>query len=188
MERKITKCFSQRKADMTVTNDCSIVKDRCNMLHIDSLVSKAMMLLVFLIFSFATLDAKSRITDTRYDIEGVETGQQGTYLVKVYVYTKKSSVSTEEFKFAAVHGVIFRGFERKGFGAQKPIANAETETQHADFFDAFFNNGDYTASLGWSILWQIVSRSAKNTRWPQSFLFPKTNSEKHLKKKELYAV
>ena len=82
---------------MTVTNDCSIVKDRCNMLHIDSLVSKAMMLLVFLIFSFATLDAKSRITDTRYDIEGVETGQQGTYLVKAYVYTKKSSVSTEEF-------------------------------------------------------------------------------------------
>lgn len=145
MERKITKCFSRRKADMTVTNDCSIVKDRCNMLHIDSLVSRAMMLLIFLTFSFATLDAKSRITDTRYDIEGVETGQQGTYLVKVYVYTKKSSVSTEEFKFAAVHGVLFRGFERKGFGAQKPIANAEAETQHADFFNAFFNNGDYTA-------------------------------------------
>lgn len=117
MERKITKCFSRRKADMTVTNDCSIVKDRCNMLHIDLLVSKAMMLLVFLTFSFATLAAKSHITDTRYDIEGVETGLQGTYLVKVYVYTKKSSVTTEEFKFAAVHGVIFRGFERKGFGA-----------------------------------------------------------------------
>lgn len=145
MERKITKCFSRRKADMTVTNDCSIVKDRCNMLHIDSLVSKAMMLLVFLTFSFATLAAKSHITDTRYDIEGVETGLQGTYLVKVYVYTKKSSVTTEEFKFAAVHGVIFRGFERKGFGAQKPIANAETQKQHADFFNAFFNNGDYTA-------------------------------------------
>lgn len=71
MERKITKCFSRRKADMTVTNDCSIVKDRCNMLHIDSLVSKAMMLLVFLTFSFATLAAKSHITDTRYDIEGL---------------------------------------------------------------------------------------------------------------------
>lgn len=138
MERKITKCFSRRKADMTVTNDCSIVKDRCNMLHIDLLVSKAMMLLVFLTFSFATLAAKSHITDTRYDIEGVETGLQGTYLVKVYVYTKKSSVTTEEFKFAAVHGVIFRGFERKGFGAQKPIANAEAQTQHADFFNAFF--------------------------------------------------
>ena len=101
--------------------------------------------LVFLSFSFATLGAKSRITDTRYDIEGVETGQQGTYLVKVYVYSKKSSVTTEEFKFAAVHGVIFRGFAGKGFGAQKPIANPEAQTQHADFFNAFFNNGDYAA-------------------------------------------
>lgn len=115
------------------------------MLRVDSFVSKAMLLLVFLSFSFATLGAKSRITDTRYDIEGVETGQQGTYLVKVYVYSKKSSVSTEEIKFAAVHGVIFRGFAGKGFGAQKPIAKPEAQTQHADFFNAFFNNGDYAA-------------------------------------------
>lgn len=145
MERTIAKCFSLRKADRTVTNDCSIVKKMCNMVFFDSFVSKAMLILVFLSFSFATLDAKSRITDTRYDIEGVETGQQGTYLVKVYVYSKKSSVTTEEFKFAAVHGVIFRGFAGKGFGAQKPIAKPETQTQHADFFNAFFNNGDYAA-------------------------------------------
>lgn len=145
MERKIAECFSLRKADMTATNDCSIFKAKCNMLHVDSFVSKAIMLLVFLSFSFATLGAKSLITDTRYDIEGVETGQQGTYLVKVYVYSKKSSVTTEEFKFAAVHGVIFRGFSGKGFGAQKPIAKPEAQTQHADFFYAFFNNGDYTA-------------------------------------------
>lgn len=145
MERKIAKCFSQRKADRTVKNDCRVVKKKCNMLRVDSFVSKAMLLLVFLSFSFATLDAKSRITDTRYDIEGVETGQQGTYLVKVYVYSKKSSVTTEEFKFAAVHGVIFRGFAGKGFGAQKPIAKPEAQTQHADFFNAFFNNGDYAA-------------------------------------------
>ena len=145
MERKIAKCFSQRKADRTVKNDCCVVKKKCNMLRVDSFVSKAMLLLVFLSFSFATLGAKSRITDTRYDIEGVETGQQGTYLVKVYVYSKKSSVSTEEFKFAAVHGVIFRGFAGKGFGAQKPMAKPEAQTQHADFFNVFFNNGDYTA-------------------------------------------
>lgn len=145
MERKIAECFSQRKADMTAMNDCSIVKNKCNMLRVDSFVSKAILLLVFLSFSFATLGAKSRITDTRYDIEGVETGQQGTYLVKVYVYSKKSSVTTEEFKFAAVHGVIFRGFSGKGFGAQKPIAKPEAQTQHADFFNAFFDNGDYAA-------------------------------------------
>ena len=188
MERKITKCFSRRKADMTVTNDCSIVKDRCNMLHIGSLVSKAMMLLVFLTFSFATLAAKSHITDTRYDIEGVETGLQGTYLVKVYVYTKKSSVTTEEFKFAAVHGVIFRGFERKGFGAKNRSLTQRHKSNMLISSMLFSTMGTTPRTPGWSILWQFVSSSAKNTRWPQSFLFPKTNSEKHLKKRELYAV
>ena len=145
MEGKSAECFSLRKVDMTATNKCSISKAKCNMSNVDSFVSKTTLLLVFLFFSFAILGAKSRITDTRYDIEGVETGQQGTYLVKVYVYSKKSSVTTEEFKFAAVHGVIFRGFSRKGFGAQKPIAKPETQTQHADFFNAFFNNGGYVA-------------------------------------------
>lgn len=145
MKRKIAECFSLRKADMTGTNDCSIVKNMCNMMRIDSFESKVMLLLVLLSFSFVTLGAKSRITDTRYDIEGVETGQQGTYLVKVYVYSKNYSVSTEDFKFAAVHGVIFRGFAGKGFGAQKPIANPKAQTQHEDYFKAFFNNGDYAA-------------------------------------------
>lgn len=145
MERTIAKCFSQRKADMTVTHDYSIVKRKSDRLRFDSFASKAMLLLILLSFSFTILSAKSRITDTRYDIEGVETGQQGTYLVKVYVYSKKSSVTTEEFKYAAVHGVIFRGGTGKGFGAQRPIAPPEAQTQHADYFNAFFNNGDYAA-------------------------------------------
>ena len=145
MKRTIAKCFLQRKAKKTVANDYSVVTMECDRMHFDSFVPKVMLLLVFLSFSFATLGAKSRITDTRYDIEGVETGQRGTYLVKVYVYSKKSSVTTEEFKFAAVHGVLFRGFAAKGFGTQKPIAKPETESQHADFFHAFFNNGDYAA-------------------------------------------
>lgn len=145
MERTIAKCFSQRKADMTVTHDYSIVKRKSDRLRFDSFASKAMLLLILLSFSFTILSAKSRITDTRYDIEGVEMGQQGTYLVKVYVYSKKSSVTTEEFKYAAVHGVIFRGGTGKGFGAQRPIAPPEAQTQHADYFNAFFNNGDYAA-------------------------------------------
>lgn len=149
MERTITKCphdrFSQRKANRIVTHDYSIVRRKSDRLRFDAFVSKVMLLLILLSFSLTTLNAKSRITDTRYDIEGVETGQQGTYLVKVYVYSKKSSVTTEEFKYAAVHGVIFRGFTGKGFGVQRPIANIEVQTQHADYFNAFFKNGDYAA-------------------------------------------
>ena len=145
MKRNITKRFLWRKADGAITNDYSLVKKTCSMMAYDFFLSKTMLLLFFLTFSLSTLNAKSGITDTRYDIEGFETGQQGTYLVKVYVYSKKSSVSIEEFKFAAVHGVIFRGFAREGFGTQKPIANLEAQTQHAEFFNAFFNNGDYAA-------------------------------------------
>lgn len=143
MERTNAKCFSQRKADMDVTNDHRIIKKEYKRLRFGSFMSKAMLLSILLSFSFATLDAKSRITDTRYDIEGMGTGQQGTYLVKVYVYSKESSATTEEFKYAAVHGVIFRGFSGKGFGTQKPIAKPEIQTQHEDYFNTFFNNGDY---------------------------------------------
>lgn len=145
MERSISKCFSQRKSDKIVQNDCNIPRKKRNMVYFDLFVSKVTLLVMFLSFTLTTVGAKTRITDTRYDIEGVETGQQGTYLVKVYVYSKKSSITTEVFKFAAVHGVIFRGFAGKGFGAQKPIAKPEAQTQHADFFNAFFNNGDYAA-------------------------------------------
>ena len=145
MESKNAKGLSVRKADKAVKCNRKQAKRVHGMICFDSLVSKALFMLVILTLSVVRLDAKSHITDTRYDIEGVETGQQGTYLVKVYVYSKKSSVTTEEFKFAAVHGVIFRGFAGKGFGAQKPIAKPEAQTQHADFFNAFFNNGDYAA-------------------------------------------
>ncbi len=143
MEKVFTTGFSKRKVALSATHGYSKGKTQCSKLHFESFLSKCLTLLILLSFSFATLGAKTRITDTRYDIEGVETGQQGTYLVKVYVYTKKSSATTEEFKYAAVHGVIFRGFSGKGFGAQKPLAKPEVQTQHADFFNAFFNNGDY---------------------------------------------
>ena len=55
------------------------------------------------------------------------------------------AVSTDEFKFAAVHGVIFKGVSGKGFSSQKPLAKAESEKQHSDFYQAFFDNGDFTS-------------------------------------------
>ena len=143
MESVITKSFSQRKVVRIVRNESGIAKNTCSNEFFDSFVSRAMLMLILLCFSFATLNAKSRITDTRYDIEGVEIGLQGTYLVKVTVYSKKSSVATEEFIYAAVHGTLFRGFKGKGFGFQKPIAKPETEIEHSDYFNVFFNNGNY---------------------------------------------
>ena len=109
-------------------------------------MTKAIMLLLALVLSTSYSFAKKmQVTETRYDIEGVETGIQGTFLVKVYVYTSKPEATTEQIKYAAVHGVLFRGFSGKGFASQKALARPEIETQKADFFSAFWGNGDYLA-------------------------------------------
>ena len=107
---------------------------------------KVVMLLLTMVLSTSFVFAKKvKITETRYDIEGVETGAQGTFMVKVYVYTSKPEVTTEQIKYAAVHGVLFSGFSGKGFATQKALARPEIETQKADFFSAFWGNGDYLA-------------------------------------------
>ena len=47
-----------------------------------------LMLLVCSFLLCVNVEAKkSLITSTKYDIEGVEIGEQGTYLVKVFIYT-----------------------------------------------------------------------------------------------------
>ena len=103
--------------------------------------TKVLLLLVCFSLACTTVTAKKKsITQTRYDIDGMEVGTQGTYLVKVHIYTQNASVSTDEFKFAAVHGVIF-----KGCSSQTPLAKAESEKQHSDFYQAFFDNGDFTS-------------------------------------------
>ncbi|MBS7396611.1 MAG: hypothetical protein KIG35_08035, partial [Prevotellamassilia sp.] len=45
-----------------------------------------------------------------YDITSAGSGVQGTYLVKVYVNSKKKDLVDADLKYAAVHGVLFRGF------------------------------------------------------------------------------
>lgn len=106
-------------------------------------ICRSVVLLALLVLSDLSLCAKSDITETRYDIEGVETGTTGTYLVKVYVYSKKPVVTAEEFKYAAVHGVIFKGFETKRFTAQKPMVDAGAQSANGEYFKCFFNDGEY---------------------------------------------
>ena len=79
----------------------------------------------------------------RYEIEAVQTGVQGTYLIKVWSYSKKPDVAIEQAKKNAVHGVIFKGFAGKqGVQGQQPLTNnVNLEQEKAEFFDAFFSNG-----------------------------------------------
>jgi len=81
----------------------------------------------------------------RYEIACAGTGVQGTYLVKVWTYSKKPSVAFEQSKKNAVHGIIFKGFAGNsiaGCTSQKPIAtNPTIEQEQSDFFRKFFSDG-----------------------------------------------
>ena len=84
----------------------------------------------------------------RYELACAGTGVQGTYLVKVWTYAKKSNVALEQSKKNAVHGIIFKGFTGNsiaGCTSQRPIASNPTiEQEQSDFFRKFFSDGgDY---------------------------------------------
>ncbi len=79
----------------------------------------------------------------RYEIEVVQTGTQGSYLIKVWSYSKKPDVAIEQAKKNAVHGIIFKGFTGKStVPGQKALAtNVNLEEEKADFFKPFFDDG-----------------------------------------------
>ncbi len=73
----------------------------------------------------------------QYDITGAGSGTEGTVLVKVYVYSK--SVSDNDLKRAAVHGIVFRGCSGNASGARQPaMASPTAETDNATFCKEFF--------------------------------------------------
>ncbi|MBU0764849.1 MAG: hypothetical protein KJ607_08445 [Bacteroidetes bacterium] len=79
----------------------------------------------------------------RYEIEAVATGGEGSYLIKVWSYSKKPEIAIEQAKKNAVHGVIFKGFAAiQGVPGQKPLAqDPNVEMEKAEFFDSFFSDG-----------------------------------------------
>lgn len=84
--------------------------------------------------------------DTRewvYEIDPVAVGAQGTYLIKVWSYSKKPVVAIDQAKKNAVHGIIFKGFTgAPGVPGQKPLTtNPNLEVEQAEFFGNFFANG-----------------------------------------------
>ena len=81
----------------------------------------------------------------RYEIECVEVGSEGTYLIKVWSYSKQPTVAIEQSKKNAIHGVLFKGFSGKNSCNQKPIiSNSAIEQEKAEFFNKFFaTGGDY---------------------------------------------
>lgn len=115
------------------------------------IISTLLFLTVFIGFSNGQVSkSKKAEKDTkewRYEIECVGIGTQGSYLVKVWSYSKKSNVAIEQAKKNAVHAIVFKGFAGTGqvCPSQKALApEANVEDQFKSFFDSFFaDGGDY---------------------------------------------
>jgi hypothetical protein len=103
---------------------------------------KVKMLLIAFFCSLAFASNAGKPENIRYDIECAGNGSQGTYLVKVWVYTKERKLNSDMLKKYAVHGIIFKGYAGKSNCVQqKPIAQTPAlEQEKADFFNAFFNH------------------------------------------------
>ena len=100
-------------------------------------------LFLITLFCFAAFSLNAQKSENlRYDIECAGNGTQGTSLVKVWVYTKSSKLTSEVLKQYAVHGIIFKGYAGKnGCSQQRPLAQTPAlEQEKANFFHPFFNN------------------------------------------------
>ncbi len=114
-----------------------------------TIVKQTCVLLLFLIGFSMVVDAQAKkkankdTEDWRYEIECVSTGATGSYLIKVWSYSKNPTVAINQAKKNAVHGIIFKGFTGKGAGCtQKPlVSNPALEQEKAEFFKDFFADG-----------------------------------------------
>ncbi len=88
--------------------------------------------------------ADNETNEWRYEVEAAGEGMQGTYLIKVWTYSKNQETAIEQAKKNAVHAVIFKGYPKNSTVAaeKKPLArtpNLEQEKQ--EFFKEFFKDG-----------------------------------------------
>ena len=87
---------------------------------------------------------KKAAREFRYEIVSMGTGSQGSALIKVYNYAKKEKDALELAKQNAVHGILFKGVAAtSGTAAQPPLVKPQEKENNQDFFDNFFDNGDY---------------------------------------------
>ena len=107
---------------------------------------KLLLLLIVSIISIFEQSNKKGDIDTKdwkYEIQCAGVGNDGTYLVKVWSYSKKGNLAIEQAKKNAVHGIIFKGFTGgDGCASQKAmISNPNVEAEKKEFFDLFFEDG-----------------------------------------------
>ena len=102
--------------------------------------------LFFILFSSFSKSYNQDFTSWKYELEGIQQGADGTYLLKVWVYSRTPEIDYDLAKKMAIHGVIFKGYSgRKGLSGQPPLTkNLSLEEEKKSFFRVFFsNNGRY---------------------------------------------
>ena len=108
-------------------------------------INKSTLLIILSLLFFSNANAqrgkKKANTETnewRYEVEKTGTGNQGTYQLKVWTYSKDVATATKQAKKNAVHAVIFKGIP----GSQKSLVkNPNAEEENAEFFKEFFKDG-----------------------------------------------
>jgi len=116
------------------------------LVKVGSLILIALLGLTSLVSAQARKKADKDTKNWRYELEAAGVGTQGSYLVKVWSYSKNPKVAIEQAKKNAVHGVVFKGFTGKpGVPGQKALASSpNVEQEKQEFFDDFFaDNGKY---------------------------------------------
>jgi hypothetical protein len=110
--------------------------------------TKIILLFTIALFELSSCSTSSKkinkdVNNWKYEIEAVQQGIQGTYLVKVWSYSKKPDLAIEQAKKNAVHGIIFKGYAGKNaVQGQKPITNnSNLENEKSTFFKQFFEIG-----------------------------------------------
>lgn len=149
-------------------------------------MNKFLFLLVSFILCFSFKTYAKDVKDVKYEIFSAGSAAQGTCLVKVWVHSRSGKVTEEEFKYAAVHGVLFRGLAgQQGMPSQSPIINDVTvQSSKSDYFDAFF--GKEEAYLNFASVvagtYERIKKSKKGYKVSAVVQVSKDNLRKEMEK------
>lgn len=78
-----------------------------------------------------------------YDIEYIKSAGDGVSTVDVYAYGKNKKEAWDSCEKCAIHGVIFKGYTGQGSYQSPLVKSASGYDDNFDFFNNFFDNGDY---------------------------------------------
>ena len=93
----------------------------------------------------------SSVDRYHYDIDYVKNAGDGMSVIKVWSYGKTAKIAEEKCPINAVHGVIFKGYSGQGAAQPAIVKNANGYSDNQEFFDNFFNRGEYLRYISSSV-------------------------------------